>query len=166
VQPDLTFEIVEVGLEGFDRVWPIIEAVLRPGDTYTLPADLDKETARRIWSEPRRRIFAAIDGETVLGTYYLRPNQGGAGDHVSNAGFMTADVARGRGVASAFCSHALETARAEGYGAMQFNAVVSVNESAVRLWLKHGFTRIGTVPQGFRHPTIGLVDLLILHRTL
>mgnify|MGYP001598907497 CR=1 FL=1 len=29
-----------------------------------------------------------------------------------------------------------------------------------------GFTEIGRVPEGFRHPTEGLVDLLILHRKL
>jgi hypothetical protein len=33
-----------------------------------------------------------------------------------------------------------------GYAGMQFNAVVETNKSAVELYLRHGFTVIGTVP--------------------
>jgi hypothetical protein len=49
---------------------------------------------------------------------------------------------------------------------MQFNAVVSTNERAVRLWKKMGFTIVGTVPKAFRHKDQGLVDIFIMHRFL
>jgi len=60
----------------------------------------------------------------------------------------------------------LDAARADGYRAMQFNAVVATNTRAVELWRSLGFEVIGRVPEGFRHPTRGYVDLLVMHRRL
>ncbi|CAM5275333.1 hypothetical protein GCM10010390_57150 [Streptomyces mordarskii] len=62
--------------------------------------------------------------------------------------------------------HVLAWARAEGYKAMQFNAVVESNTQAVALWRSLGFEVIGTVPKAFDHPTKGYVGLHIMHRFL
>lgn len=43
--------------------------------------------------------------------------------------------------------HALEWARANGYRAMQFNAVVETNTRAVALWRSLGFEVLTTVPE-------------------
>ena len=72
------------------------------------------------------------DGK-VLGTYYLKTNQSGTGDHVCNCGYMVSTAARGRGLATAMCEHSQNIAKELGYKAMQFNFVVSTNEGAVRL---------------------------------
>ena len=74
--------------------------------------------------------------------------------------------ARGRGIASAMCEHSLETARRAGFGAMQFNFVVSSNEGAVRLWQRHGFAIVGRVPGAFRHARLGPTDVFVMHRML
>jgi ribosomal protein S18 acetylase RimI-like enzyme len=47
---------------------------------------------------------------------------------------------------------------------MQFNYVVTTNESAIRLWQKFGFAIVGRVPKAFRHATAGFVDVLVMHR--
>ena len=60
----------------------------------------------------------------------------------------------------------MAAARAAGFLAMQFNCVVSTNEVAVKLWRKHGFAIVGTVPRAFRHATRGLVDIHVMHRFL
>ena len=96
----------------------------------------------------------------------LRPNAPGLGDHVANAGFIVAPVARGRGIASAMCADSLERAREASFTAMQFNFVVASNATAVRLWKRHGFGVVGRVPAAFRHARLGYVDVLIMHRTL
>ena len=57
-------------------------------------------------------------------------------------------------------------ARKAGFLAMQFNYVVSTNAAAVHLWSKHGFAIVGRVPEAFRHPTQGLVDIYVMHRPL
>jgi ribosomal protein S18 acetylase RimI-like enzyme len=79
---------------------------------------------------------------------------------------MVAPAARGRGVGRALGEDFLEWARAEGYRAAQFNAVVETNTAAVELWRSLGFRIIGTVPEAFRHPRAGYVGLHIMHRRL
>jgi ribosomal protein S18 acetylase RimI-like enzyme len=49
---------------------------------------------------------------------------------------------------------------------MQFNFVVSTNEPAVHLWKKLGFEVIGTIPEAFDHPRVGLVDAHIMYKRL
>jgi hypothetical protein len=57
-------------------------------------------------------------------------------------------------------------ARADGYRAMVFNAVVECNTPAVRLWQSLGFQILATVPEGFRHPVRGYVGLHVMYRRL
>jgi ribosomal protein S18 acetylase RimI-like enzyme len=103
---------------------------------------------------------------TPLGSYYICPNQGGGGAHVCNCGFVTAPVARGRGVARAMLAHSLDMARAMGYRAMQFNFVVETNIRAIAIWQQHGFDIVGRLPGAFHHPSQGYVDALVMYRTL
>lgn len=149
-----------------DALWSILEPVIRAGETYALPRDLGREEAIAYWRAPEHEVFVAeVDG-LVVGTYYLRPNQRGGGAHVANCGYVTAQGATGRGVARAMCAHSLDRARARGFRAMQFNFVVASNERAVRLWQSFGFAVVGRLPEAFTHPTLGLVDALVLHRKL
>ena len=66
----------------------------------------------------------------------------------------------------ALCRHVLEQARADGYRAMQFNAVVETNTPAIRLWRSFGFQILATVPEAFRHPLHGYVGLHIMYKPL
>ncbi len=54
----------------------------------------------------------------------------------------------------------------DGYRAIQFNAVAASNARAVGLWRSLGFEVLATVPDGFRHPTLGYVGLHIMYRPL
>jgi ribosomal protein S18 acetylase RimI-like enzyme len=49
---------------------------------------------------------------------------------------------------------------------MQFNYVVASNTTAVALWQKHGFDIVGRVPNAYRHKTLGLTDVYVMHRYL
>ncbi len=62
--------------------------------------------------------------------------------------------------------HSLETGRAAGYLAMQFNFVVSTNTRAIALWQANGFDVVGRLPGAFRHPAQGFVDALVMFRQL
>lgn len=147
-------------------VWAILQPILQAGETYTLPRDLDEAGALAYWFGPTHQVFVAVQGDQVLGTYYLRPNQAGGGDHVGNCGYMTAPAAAGRGVARAMCADSLARARAAGFTALQFNFVVATNQRAIRLWQSFGFEIVGRLPQAFRHPSAGLVDALVMYRLL
>jgi ribosomal protein S18 acetylase RimI-like enzyme len=102
----------------------------------------------------------------VLGTYYIRPNQNAGGAHVANCGYMVAEGARGRGVATALYEHSVEHARRRGFRALQFNLVIASNDVAARLWQKLGMRMVGTLPGAFRHPTLGYVDAYVMYRDL
>ncbi len=73
---------------------------------------------------------------------------------------------RGLGIGYAMGKHCLAEARAQGYRAMQFNFVVSTNETALRLWKRLGFRIVGTLPGVFRHLTKGCVDAYVMFRSL
>jgi ribosomal protein S18 acetylase RimI-like enzyme len=159
-------KIREIRPDDFDLVWPLVHTVLATGDTYAYSPDLSLEDARKIWTAPPARAFVAEVEGTVVGTYSLRPNQPGLGDHVANAGYMVDPAARGQGIARALCEHSMELARQAGFTAMQFNFVVSSNEGAVRLWQRCGFRIVGQVPGAFRHRERGPTDVYIMHRFL
>ena len=110
--------------------------------------------------------FVAGTGEDVTGTFYIRTNQPGGGAHVCNAGFMVAADAGGRGIGRAMGERALVEARRLGYTAMQFNFVLASNTRAIRLWQYLGFATVGRLPGVFRHPSLGFVDALVMHRDL
>ena len=112
----------------------IILPTIRAGETYALDRDMPEAAALAYWLAPEKQTFVAEDSGTLLGTYYLRPNQLGGGRHVCNCGYMTSPAATGRGIASQMCEHSLTTSRAAGFRAMQFNFVVSTNLRAIRLW--------------------------------
>ena len=148
-------------------VWPIFREVVSAGDTYAYDPGWSSDEARRVWVEaPPGRTVVACDGPAVLGTAKMGPNRPGPGSHVATASFMVAAAARGRGVGRALGEYAVAWARAQGYAAMQFNAVVESNHAAVRLWQALGFRIIGTVPEAFEHPSLGRVGLHVMHRYL
>ena len=147
-------------------IWPIVAAVIGRGDTYMLAPDTPEAAARAYWTGPAVRTYVAALGGEVVGMYAVRANQPGLGDHVANAGYMVRPGYDGRGIGAAMCAHSLDEARAAGFRAMQFNAVVSSNARAVALWQRLGFAIVGTVPGAFRHRTLGDVDIHVMHRFL
>ena len=85
---------------------------------------------------------------------------------MASATYVVDVLAQGQGFGRALVEHSLERARAEGFLAMQFNYVVSTNAPAVALYRKLGFDVVGRLPKAFRHGTLGLVDVFVMHRFL
>lgn len=152
--------------DDFDAIWSILEPVIRAGETYALPREMTREAAQAYWMGADRETFVAEEDGTILGTYYIRANQAGGGDHVCNCGYMTAAHATGRGIARQMCQHSLDHAKERGFRAMQFNFVIASNEGAVHLWQKLGFKIVGRLPGAFMHPTLGETDALVMYRRL
>ena len=149
------------------EVWPILQAINEGGDVFSFLPETPEEEMRRIWVEIPAATFVAVDDDgRVVGTYYIKPNQPGLGAHVCNAGYAVASAARGQGVASRMLEHSLTEAVALGFRAMQFNMVIATNETAIRLWERHGFEVVGRLPGAFRHATLGYVDALVMYKEL
>lgn len=147
-------------------VWALFQAVTAAGDSFAYDETTAESTARKLWFESPTTCFVAEEDSCFAGTYYVRPNQPGRGDHIANAGYMVHPAFRGRGLAVEMCRHSLGTARRLGFTAMQFNFVVASNTAAVKAWEKEGFAILGRLPRAFRHRDLGWVDALIMHRDL
>jgi L-amino acid N-acyltransferase YncA len=143
----------------------IVNAVITAGDAFMYDAPFSPEDFRN-WLEAHTACLVAEEGGVIVGAYVLRPNHPGRGSHVANASYFVAPGARGRGIGRLLGEHSLQQARQHGFHAMQFNAVVSTNAAAVRLWQSLGFEIIGTGPSAFRRADGLLVDLHIMHRKL
>ena len=139
------------------------DEIVRDGTVFPFE---DRAGVLGYWFSPASHVVVAAEGDSILGSYSLKPNHPGRGAHVCNVGYMTAEAHRRRGIGRRLGEHSIETARALGYRAMQFNQVVSTNETAVRLWKRLGFRVIGEVPGAFRHPELGFVGALIMFREL
>ena len=167
----MTVQIRNATDTDWPAIWPFFHDIVTAGETYAYDPDLTFEQARSLWmspsSDPLSRTTVAVDADgTVLGSANMYPNRPGPGSHVASASFMVDSAARGQGVGRLLCEDMIDWAGQEGFRAIQFNAVVETNESAVHLWQELGFRIIGTVPEAFNHPKHGYVGLHVMHRAL
>ncbi len=160
--------IREAASEDWSAIWPFFHAIVSAGETLTYPLDLGEEDAEGWWfvPAPSRVVVAVDEAGTVLGTAKMNRNHMGNGSHIASATYLVDPAHSGRGVGRALCQNSVDWARAEGYRAMQFNAVVETNTRAVKLYQSIGFDVIGTLPEGFNHPTEGYVGIHIMHKAL
>ena len=150
----------------FPAMWPIFQAVVADGATYVFGAETSFEDAFAFWFGTGSTAYIAEEGGKIVGMYKFVANQRDRGSHVANAAFMVDPRSSGKGIGRAMGVHCLREAKRAGFRAMQFNLVVSTNEAAVSLWKKQGFSIVGTLPEVFRHETLGYVDAYVMYRFL
>ena len=160
--------IREARPEDWDAIWPFFRQIVAARETYAYDPDMTEATGRRTWmiGPPGRTVVATDADGVVLGTANMYANREGPGSHVASASFMVDPESAGRGVGRALGEYVIGWARATGFRAIQFNAVVETNKPAVELWRSLGFEVLATVPEAFHHPRHGYVGLLIMHRFL
>ena len=158
--------IREATEKDFEKIWPIFHEIVSLGETYAYSRSTTKNEALKIWLTAPKKTFVFEEDNQILGTYYLKTNQEGPGQHVCNCGYMVSSSARGKGLATAMCKHSQSIALEMGYKAMQFNFVASSNTGAIKLWEKLGFLTVGCLPKAFNHPTQGYIDTLVMYKWL
>lgn len=161
-------DVREATAADWDQIWGFMREIIAAGETYSWDTQMTENEARAIWMrEPPHRTLVAIDSDgRVVATTQVGPNHGGPGSHVATAGFMVDPTYSGRGVGRTLGEHVIAQARADGYRAIQFNAVVETNTRAVGLWRSLGFEVLTTVPEAFHHPRDGYVGLNIMYLPL
>ena len=153
--------------DDWPAIWSFMSQIVAAGDTFTYDPGLTEADARAMWlMPPPDRTVVAEEHGVVLGSANYHRNRPGPGAHVASANFMVDPAHWGKGAGRALCEVGLGWARGQGYRAMQFNAVVETNARAVALWRSLGFEVLGTLPEGFHHPTQGYVGLHIMYRRL
>lgn len=158
--------IVPMTESHFEEFWPTFKEVVEAQETYAFDPDISYSEALELWIHSASAAFVAVEDNGIVGSYFLRKNASGPSSHISNCGYIVLPHARKKGVAKALCIHSQEQAIQLGFSAMQFNAVVSTNTVAVKLWKKLGFTIIGTIPKGYKHRRFGYVDSYIMYKEL
>lgn len=147
-------------------VWGIIKSVIAGGDTYTFDPETPEQEMLAFWFSPEKHVYVAEENGEILGTYWLKANQPGLGDHIGNGGYMVSPDAKGKGIGKQMALHSIEEGRRIGYHAIQFNFVVKSNTVAVNLWKSVGFEIIGEIPDAIRHKQLGLTNAYIMYRKL
>lgn len=150
----------------FVDFWPTFSAVIQAQETYALDPKMSLQAAYHLWCELPKATYVFVEQGEILGSYYIKANALGPGDHICNCGYMVAKAARGQGIARRMCLHSQEVALALGFSAMQFNSVVASNQAAVHLWQDLGFNILGKIPKGYRHARLGYVDTLVMYKWL
>lgn len=145
-------------------LWEIIRPIIRKGGTYVFSPDIAEQEMMAYWMGTDKSTFVAETDGKIVGTFYLKPNQPGLGNHVCNAGFMVDEKESGIGIGRKMGLFALAEAKKSGYLAMQFNFVVSTNQPAVKLWQSLGFDIIGEIPEAYRHPEKGFIGVFVMFR--
>ena len=152
--------------DDWPAIWPFFREIVVAGETYAYPRDITEPDARELWmvASPGRTVVAVDGNGHVVGTASMYANRPGPGSHIASASFMVDPSYAGRGTGRALGEEMVRWATAAGFRGIQFNAVVETNTRAVALWNALGFEIIGTVPEAFRHPTLGYVGLHVMYR--
>jgi len=159
--------IIRLAIENdFDAVWAIFKSVVSVGDTYVFEPNTPKADLQKYWFAKYMQTYVAEINEQIVGTYIIKPNQPGLGKHISNCSYMVHPQFRGQGIGGAMCQHSIDIAKQSNYKAIQFNIVISSNVAAVNLWKKFGFKIVGTIPNAFKHATLGFVDAFVMYLDL
>ena len=132
-------------IEQAREIW---NEIVRDGVAFPQLEELDTQSGLDFFHSQSFTGVCEENGE-LLGLYILHPNNVGRCGHICNASYAVASRARRRGVGEALVLHCLKTAKELGFRIMQFNAVVSNNTTALRLYAKLGFTQLGVIPGGF-----------------
>jgi L-amino acid N-acyltransferase YncA len=168
VKSEVTITVRAATSADRDTIWEIFREVIAAGETYPIDPDISCDDALAYWFQPGAHAYVAEQPKQkrVVGSYTVHPNQSGGGAHVANAAFIVAKETRGQGIGRALGEHCFSEARRLGFRAMQFNFVISTNESAVKLWQDLGMKIVGTLPGAFHHPEKEYVDVYVMYRSL
>lgn len=129
------------------KIW---NQVVEDGIAFPQLEMLD-ETSGNVFFQDQSFTGVAYDADNgkIVGLYILHPNNVGRCGHICNASYAVEKEIRGQHIGEKLVIHCLGKAKDLGFRILQFNAVVKSNKSALHLYEKLGFVKLGTIPGGF-----------------
>ena len=130
------------------RIW---NQVVEDGVAFPQEECLTIQTGTEFFAN-QTYTAVAVDSNSgkVYGLYILHPNNVGRCGHICNASYAVDRDARGMHIGERLVKDCLEQGKAQGFGVLQFNAVVATNLHARHLYERLDFVQLGTIPGGFR----------------
>lgn len=123
--------------------------IVAEGKAFPQESPLSESQAVQFFGEQSYTGVAEDEGE-IVGLYILHPNNVGRCGHIANASYAVKAGQRGKSIGERLVKDSVEQAARLSFRILQFNAVVASNTGAIHLYQKLGFTRLGTIPGGFR----------------
>ena len=151
-------KLEEKDLKEAIEIW---NAVVEDGMAFPQEELLTVESGKAFFAGQTYVGVAEEEGE-IVGLYILHPNNVGRCGHICNASYAVKKSVRGKGIGKLLVQDCIARAKENGFGVLQFNAVVASNASALRLYEKLGFMRLGVIPKGFRNK-FGTYEDIIPH---
>lgn len=154
-------------IEDIPAMIEIWNEIIEDGIAFPQMELLDEKNGKEFF-ESQSFTGVAIEQGTgkMAGLYILHPNNVGRCGHISNASFAVKGDERGKKIGEILVLHCIEKAKEIGFRILQFNAVVSTNTSALRLYKKLGFVQLGVIPDGFLMKDGNYQDIIPHYYTL
>ena len=149
-KPCGTVTVRAYALSDLPEMTAIWNEVVQVGRAFPQDEPLNPQEAAAFFGSQSFTGIAELDGR-VAGLYILHPNDIGRKAHIANASYAVRSDMRGCGIGRALVSHSLAQLQPCGFRGLQFNAVVASNLGAIHLYESLGFTRVGTIPGGYRN---------------
>ena len=139
-------EYADHDLKEIIRIW---NEVVEDGIAFPQEDLLDNESGAEFFASQSYTGVAEENGK-IYGLYILHPNNVGRCGHICNASYAVSSDARGKHIGELLVKDCLQKGKDLGFRVLQFNAVVESNTHARHLYERLGFTKLGTIPGGFR----------------
>ena len=147
----MNVEIREYKKVDAGAVMKIWNQVVEDGVAFPQDEPLTVDNADGFFSQQTYTGVAEdTDSGDIVGMYILHPNNVGRCGHICNASYAVRRDIRGEHIGEKLVKDCLSMAHEKGFRILQFNAVVASNIHAIHLYERLGFTKVGTVPGGFR----------------
>lgn len=134
-------------LQSMIAIW---NEVVEEGIAFPQEEMLDEQSGQAFFASQTYCGVAEDENHAILGLYILHPNNVGRCGHICNASYAVSKSFRGLHIGEKLVKDCLIQAKREGYGVLQFNAVVETNTHARHLYERLGFVQLGVIPNGFR----------------
>ncbi len=150
-------------LPAMTDIW---NAVVREANAFPQAEPFSLAEAETFFASQSYTGVAEDDEGRIAGLYILHPNNVGRCGHIANASYAVNGGLRGHGIGEALVLDSMVKGRALGFRILQFNAVVATNTAAIHLYEKLGFSRLGTVPGGYRLANGRFEDIILFYISL
>lgn len=107
-----------------------------------------------------------VDTNEIVGLYILHPNNVGRCGYICNSSYAVKYGLRGNHIGEKLVTNSLNKAKSLNFKIMQFNAVVKSNTTALHLYEKLGFVKLGVIPNGFLLKNGTYEDIIICYHVL
>lgn len=152
----------DIDIPAMMKIW---NDVIEEANAFPQTEKLSEEEAIKFFSHQSYTAVAVGENE-ILGLYILHPNNIGRCGHIANASYAVNKNFRGHNIGEKLVRHSLDKGRELNFSLMQFNAVVSTNKTAIYLYEKIGFSRLGVIPNGFLLGSGSYTDIILYYISL